>query len=178
MKILVIRSLKWLFVSVMLFGLTACAMGGIMDGDTYPAHTFSFDTRIDNPHEDVEVLDYQYSNSRHAGVRPPRESVAMGETFADVGIYGSILRGDFLYVKWRIGKPGTNEYLGPYEVKVDLKSRLPADITNLTIHFVIHGPQLYVYLIWPYDPKHEYPVGSLKLFERQKQVQIYPDQVK
>lgn len=170
------RSWKVLLISVMLLSLTACAMGGIMDGDTYPVHRFSFDTQIDNPYEDVEVLDYQYSNSRHAGVRPERERVAMGETFKDTGIAGSILRGDFLYVKWRIGKPGTNEYLGPYEDRVDLKSRLPADITNLTIHFVIHGPQLYVYLIWPYDPKHEYPVGPLKEFGKVKQVQIYPGQ--
>ena len=144
-----------------------------LNGDTYPAHTFSFDTRLDSP--EVEVLDYQYSNSRHAGVRPPRESVAIGATFADVGIFGSILRGDFLYVKWRILRPGASGYLGPYEDTVDLKSRLPADITNLTIHFVIRGPQLYVYLIWPYDPKHEYPVGPLKEFGKVKQVQIYPD---
>ena len=171
-----LRSLKCLFVSVMLFGLTACAMGGIMDGDTYPPHHFSFNTQIDNPHEDVEVLDYQYSNSRHAGIRPEREGVEMGETYEDVNIYGPILRGDFLYVKWRISKPGTSDYLGPYEDRVDLKSRLPANIDELRIHFVIHGPQLYVYLIWPYDLKHEYPVGPLKEFGKVKQVQIYPDQ--
>ena len=148
-----------------------------MDRDSYPAHHFSFDTMHDSP--DVEVLDYQYSNSRHAGVRPERERVMMGETFCCENIAGSILRGDFLYVKWRVKKPGSQtEYLGPYEDKVDLRSRLPADITGLRIHFVIRGPQLYVYLIWPYDPKHEYPLGELKEFGRVKQVQIYPDQPK
>ena len=161
----------------MLLSLTACAAGGIMDRDSYPAHHFSFDTMHDSP--DVEVLDYQYSNSRHAGVRPERERVMMGETFCCENIAGSILRGDFLYVKWRVKKPGSQtEYLGPYEDKVDLRSRLPADITGLRIHFVIRGPQLYVYLIWPYDPKHEYPLGELKEFGRVKQVQIYPDQPK
>lgn len=146
-----------------------------MDKDSYPNHQFSFDTRQDSP--DVEVLDYQYSNSRHAGVRPERERVAMGQTFWGEGISGSILRGDFLYVKWRVKKHGTllPEYLGTYEDRVDLRSRLPADITGLRIHFVIRGPQLYVYLIWPYDPKHDYPPGELKGFERQKKVRIYPD---
>lgn len=170
----------WAFccASLVLFTLTACATGGITDKDTYPNHHFSFDTMHDSP--DIDVVDYQYSNIRHAGVRPERERVAMGEYFGGTHISGPILRGDFLYVKWRVKKHGTllPEYLGTYEDRVDLRSRLPADITGLRIHFVIRGPQLYVYLIWPYDPKHEYPVGELKNFGKVKQVQIYPDQVK
>lgn len=172
------RSLKCLFASLVLFGLTACATGGIMDKDSYPVHHFSFDTMRDSP--DIDVVDYQYSNSRHVGVSPERERVAMGQYFGGTNIAGSILRGDFLYVKWRVKKPGTllPEYLGTYEDRVDLRSRLPADISGLRIHFVIRGPQLYVYLIWPYDEKYEYPVGELKNFGRVKQVQIYPDQAK
>jgi len=170
----------WAFccASLVLFALTACSTGGIIDKDSYPNHQFSFDVRADSP--DIEVLDYQYSNSRHVGIRPERERVAMGEIFGAQNIAGSILRGDFLYVKWRVKKHGTllPEYLGTCEDRVDLRSRLPADITGLRIHFVIRGPQLYVYLVWPYDPKHEYPVGELKNFGKVKQVQIYPDQVK
>lgn len=152
-----------------------------MDKDSYPAHHFSFDTKHDSP--DIDVVDYQYSNSRHVGVSPERERVAMGQYFCCENIYGSILRGDFLYVKWRVKKPGAlqlllPEYSGTYEDKVDLKSRLPADIKGLRIHFVIRGSQLYVYLIWPYDEKHEYPVGVLKNFGKVKQMQIYPDQAK
>lgn len=173
-----LKNLKRILLSMLLFGLTACATGGIMDKDSYPVHSFSFDTLNDNP--DAEVLDYQYSNSRHVGIRPERERVAMGEVFRGEEISGSILRGDFLFVKWRIKKPGTllPEYLGTYEDRVDLRSRLPADITELRIHFVIKGTQLYVYLIWPYDEKHEYPLGELKNFGRVKQMQIYPDQLK
>lgn len=177
------RSLKCLFASLMLFGLTACATGGIMDKDVYQAHSFSFDVRQDMP--DVEVLDYQYSNSRHNGVRATPERVptqGTGEGFWGEGIYGNLLRGDFLYVKWRVKKPGTPpwapEYLGTYEDRVDLRSRLPADITGLKIHFIIRGQQLYVYLIWPYDEKHEYPSNEKSLFDRVKYIQIYPDQAK
>ncbi len=152
-----------------------------MDKDVYQPHSFSFNVRQDMP--DIEVLDYQYSNSRHNGIRATPERVptqGTGQGFWGEGINGNLLRGDFLYVKWRVKKPGTvlPEYLGTYEDKVDLRSRLPADITGLKLHFIIRGPQLYVYLIWPYDEKHEYPVGVLKNFGKVKQVQIYPDQAK
>lgn len=149
-----------------------------MDKDSYPVHTFSFDTLHDSP--DVDVLDYQYSNSRHVGVSPERERVNMGQGFCCENISGSILRGDFLYVKWRVKKPGapSPEYLGIYEDRVDLKSRLPADITGLRIHFVIRGAQLYVYLIWPGLKDASVPEGPIKMYRHQKQVQIYPDQTK
>jgi hypothetical protein len=168
------RNLKYIFISLMLFGLTACAVGGILDQDSYPVHHFSFDAMLESP--DIEVLDYQYSNDRHQGVRPERERVNMGQTFCCENIAGSILRGDFLYVKWRV-RTKTGDYLGPYEDKVDLRSRLPEDITGLRIHFIIRGPQLYVYLIWPYDPKSQYPVNKKSLFDRVKYIQIYPDVV-
>lgn len=149
-----------------------------MDKDVYQAHSFSFDVRQDMP--DVEVLDYQYSNSRHNGIRAEPEVVRMGLPINGQGIYGNLLRGDFLYVKWRVKKPGTllPEYIGTYEDRVDLKSRLPADITELEIHFVIRGSQLYVYLIWPGLKDASVPEGPIKLFRHQKQVQIYPDQAK
>lgn len=181
MKKIQSRSLKCLFASLMLFGLTACATGGIMDKDVYQAHSFSFDVRQDMP--DIEVLDYQYSNSRHNGIRATPERVptqGTGEGFWGEGIYGNLLRGDFLYVKWRVKKPGSllPEYLGTYEDRVDLRSRLPADITDLRIHFVIKGTQLYVYLIWPGLKDASVPEGPVKMYRHQKQVQIYPDQAK
>jgi len=55
-----------------------------------------------------------------------------------------MLPGDSLYVKWRI--KSTSEV---YDDTVDLKSRLPEDIANNRIHFIIKGSQLYVYLITP-----------------------------
>jgi hypothetical protein len=178
MKKACLKILKCLFASLMLFGLSACATGGIMDKDVYQAHSFSFDVRQDMP--DVEVLDYQYSNSRHNGVRAEPEVVNMGIPINGQGIYGNLLRGDFLYVKWRVKKPGSllPEYIGTYEDRVDLRSRLPADITGLTIHFVIRGSQLYVYLIWPGLKDASVPEGPIKMFRLRKQVQIYPDQAK
>lgn len=135
MKNWCLQKTVWLVAGVMLYALTACATGL-----TY--HSFDFDARRDSP--DVEVLDYQYGNSKQPGVRNPDYLRNGGRSLQSAGIYGEMLRGDFLYVKWRLKKTGE-----VYEDTVDLKSRLPADITDHRIHFVIRGPQLYVYLISP-----------------------------
>lgn len=119
--------LKHVLLAFILLSLAACATGGLMDQDVYQMHSFSFDVRQDMP--DIEVLDYQYSNSRNNGVRPERERVDMGQAFNSGGISGNLLRGDFLYVKWRIKKSDAPawamKYLGTYEDRVDLRSRLP-----------------------------------------------------
>jgi hypothetical protein len=73
------------------------------------------------------------------------------------------------------------EYLGYYDDKVDLRKRLPFDITGFGIHFAVIGPQLYIYLI---PPPGTWPVGALRppVLESTsiylKQHQIYPDQSK
>ncbi len=157
--------LIWLIISAVQFGLAACATGGATVN-----HHFSFDTKWDS--SGVEVLDYQYGSSGQFGTHPEKERVALGETFPGNNIYGAMQRGDFLYVKWRIKQTGQI-----YQDKVDLQPRLPADIKDLRIHFVIKGPQLYVYLIWPFDG-HQYPPGDLNRYVGQKRVQIYPDQPK
>lgn len=131
-------------------------------------HSFSFDTRYDSP--DVEVLDYQYGRGSLVEIQPERERVALGQVFLYTGDNGAMPKGDFLYVKWRIKETGKI-----YDDKVDLTSRLPADIEGLEIHFVIKGPHLYIYLIWPYDAQHEYPPGELKRYSKVKQTRIYPD---
>lgn len=150
-------------------------MNEVMTGDVYQAHSFSFDVRQDMP--DIEVLDYQYSNPRHNGIRAEPEVVRMGLPVNGEGINGNLLHGDFLYVKWRVKKPATllPEYIGTYEDRVNLRSRLPADLTDLRIHFVIRGAQLYVYLIWPGLKDVSVPEGPVKMYRHQKQVQIYPD---
>lgn len=172
--------LKHVLLAFILLSLAACATGGLMDQDVYQMHSFSFDVRQDMP--DIEVLDYQYSNSRNIGIKPEAERVSIqsgkGGFWGD-GISGNLLRGDFLYVKWRIKKPDAPAwamaYLGTYEDRVDLRSRLPADITDLRIHFIIRGTQLYVYLIWPGLKDASIPKGPVEMYPHQKQVQIYPD---
>ena len=143
--------------------------------DNYPMHSFSFDTDEDSP--DAEVLDYEYGTSRQFGTHANKERVAMGQVFPAWNTSGHMPRGDTLTVKWRIKNPKNRmEYIGYYEDKVDLRKRLPADITGLRVHFVVKGSQLYVYLISPDLKLTSEPVGPVRMYPSQKQVQIYPDQ--
>lgn len=129
-------ALKCLVIGVVLT-LGACAIGS-----DAPIHEFEFDTWVDSP--DVEVLDYQYGTSRQPGVRPSAESLRLHQVGQASGVNGAMLRGEFLYVKWRIRKTGE-----VYEDRVDLRNRLPKDLDHCNIHFVIDGAQLNVYVISP-----------------------------
>ena len=86
-----------------------------------------------------------------------------------------MLRGDFLYVKWRIKSTGM-----VYEDTVDLRNRLPADIKDHRVTFIIRGPQLYVYLIPPEGRKRAKgkPPNGPRMYEDLDTVTIYPDQPK
>jgi len=84
-----------------------------------------------------------------------------------------MLRGDFLYVKWRIKSTGQ-----VYEDTVDLRRRLPADITDHRIHFIVKGPQLYVYLITPERRPPDMPPNGPRPYQYLKTITIYPDQAK
>jgi hypothetical protein len=161
------KRIAW--IALFLFGLEACATSGAM-----VHHSFSFDSDEDSPN--AEVLDYQYGTSSQFGTHADKARVARGQTFPSDNISGGMPRGDFLYVKWRIKSPvKQSEYVGTYEDTVDLRIRLPANITSMRVHFVIRGPQLYVYLISPELKPASEPEGPVRAYASQKQVQIYPD---
>ncbi len=103
-------------------------------------HSFSFDARWDSP--DAEILNYRYGESKHPGARPQGYSLISGSVPQHATIIGNMLRGDQLYVKWRV--QSTKKI---HEDTVDLKNRLPVDITRHRITFIVSGPHLYVYLI-------------------------------
>jgi hypothetical protein len=134
-------------------------------------HHFSFNTIVDSP--DAEVLDYQYGSSGQFGTHANKERVQLGQVFPQWNTAGVMPRGEFLYVKWRLKSSGK-----VYEDKVDLTTRLPADITDHRIHFVIKGAQLYVYLISPERRPASSPAGPVKTYAYLKQYQIYPDPAK
>jgi len=133
-------------------------------------HSFSFNTIVDSP--GAEVLDYQYGGSGLFGMHANKDKVRLGKVFPAWSTSGVMPKGEFLYVKWRLKSSDQ-----VYEDKVDLTTRLPADITDYGIHFVIRGPQLFVYLI---PPPGVWPAGAMKLAAAAylKQHQIYPYQAK
>lgn len=131
------RRLAWLLLAVCVSVQVACATTPRVTN-----HTFEFDARWDSP--GIEILNYRYGNSKQPGARPPEYMLTKGKVAQQVGISGDMLRGDDLYVKWRIKSTGEI-----FEDTVNLKDRLPADIINHRIRFIIKGPQLYVYLVTP-----------------------------
>ena len=172
------RIIRGILLGLMLAWLTACASGPrVVD------HAFSFDARGDSP--DAEVLNYRYGDSNLPGTRIPpallRESGVSGGT----GINGPMPLGDSLYAKWRIKSTGA-----VFEDTVDLKRRLPWDITDHRIYFIVEGSQLYVYLI-SRDPIRGYLTPdevakadremttprqkALRIYIRHRITQLYPD---
>jgi hypothetical protein len=144
--------------------VAACTSGSLVN------HAFSFDAGQESP--EAEVMDYRYGDSKQPTARNPEYLLRQGKSLQGAGIQGEMLRGDFLYVKWRIKDTGQ-----VYEENVDLRHRLPADIRDHRIHFIIKGPQLYVYLVTPERrPKDAQPNGP-RPYQYLKTLTIYPGQL-
>ncbi len=84
-----------------------------------------------------------------------------------------MLRGDVLYVKWRNKASGQI-----YEDTVDLRRRLPANITDQRIHFMVKGPQLYVYLISARPRPPNTTADGPRMYRDLESTLIYPDRPK
>jgi len=130
-----VRIVENIVIFFAILSINACAAWS----DT-PVHGFSFDAINESP--EIEILDYQYGNSKLPGVKPSLSDLQRGNIAQRTAIYGPMLRGSFLRVKWRIKKTGET-----FEISVDLNRRLPSDITGDRIHFVVNRKQLLVYLI-------------------------------
>ena len=147
---------------IMAYALTGCAATpDIVD------HAFSFNTRYDD--QNAAVLDYRYGASR-LPVQAPEAAVKEGTGLLSTNVNGPMLRGDSLYVKWRDERTGQ-----VYEDTVDLRQRLPAEMTSYRIHFIVKGRQLYVYLISP-EPRPQNMAGTgPRMYRDLKSTLIYPD---
>ena len=84
-----------------------------------------------------------------------------------------MLRGDELYVKWRIKSTGS-----VLEDTVDLRSRLPESIKGCEIYFIVKSAQLFVYLITQERRPPDMPPNGPRHSQHLKTITIYPDQPK
>lgn len=127
---------RWLAMLGLLLALTACA-----STPRLVPHAFNFEGWNDGWAKQADLLEYAYGDA-YAPVRDKsRDGSGIGYSW---GVNGPMPVGDFLYVKWRL--KGTGEVL---EDKVDLRHRLPRDMTDHELTFVIEGRQLYVYVVTP-----------------------------
>ena len=183
-KLLNGRQLRWIVWLPLVFAIAI--QGACATGPRPINHTFEFDARVDS--QDVEIIDYRYGDSNVPGVRGcPAQYFPCERSRQYAGTTGKMPLGDELYVKWRIKSTGK-----VYEDTVDLKNRLPDDITNNRIRFVIKGAQLYVYLITPVklipnpcpsrDRRHQLDISEIQdnricsLYCSTKTIRLYPGQ--
>ena len=120
------------------------------------------------------IIDYQYYNHYDGGLKGNPKWVSKGLPTSPITTYANMYVGEYLYVKWSTGLTGK-----VYERRIDLTSRLPSDMEDLRFYFELREEQLYVFVIWPYDKKHSFPLelNQVKRFRGQRQLQIYPDPV-
>jgi hypothetical protein len=114
--------------------LTACATGPKLVN-----HAFGFNVEQDSPGH--EVLAYRYGTGLMHTTSSDTSIRQFGKSRQGTNVNGPMPLGDSLYVRWR--DLNTNK---TYEDTVDLRPLLPRDMTLQRIHFVVDGPQLYVYL--------------------------------
>ena len=155
------KTLRALLIVAMLALISCATNAEVVD------HAFSFDMRDDG--QDAEVLDYRYGASK-LPVRAPEAAVSEGRPLYQTNVHGPMLRGDSLYVKWRDKSSGK-----VYEDTVDLRHRLPADMTDKRIHFMTRGPQLYVYLISSGPKSANSAAGGPRMYRDRETTLIYPD---
>ena len=155
----------FLCIALSLSVLVACASGPqVVD------HAFEFNVGMDSP--GIEVLDYAYGN-QYRMTRAEPHLVKEGRINQGTSIDGAFPRGDFLYVKWRVKSRGE-----VFEDRVDLRNRLPADITRQTIRFTIKERQLYVYLVTRNRRAEGSPAGPIRKYQDLEVIEIYPAQPK
>jgi hypothetical protein len=160
------RKARWLTGLAALCALAACA-----GTQQIVNHSFMFEMARDG--QDAVVLDYLYGDPAQPSARNPERLAHEGKSLQGTDVSGPLLRGDSLYVKWRVKTTGRI-----YEDTVDLRQRLPADIGGKILYFMIKGPQLYVYVISQEPrPANSPPIGP-RVFSYLKTTKIYPDEVK
>jgi hypothetical protein len=135
---------RWLAAVVLGLVLAACATGPKLVN-----HSFSFSGRDDGWMNSVDLLAYSYGDQYSRvqnDIENPRSGVFAGKDRlpSSDGVHGPMPVGEFLFVKWRV--KATGEVM---EERVNLRDRLPKNMTNHEITFVIDGRQLHVFVVTP-----------------------------
>ena len=125
----------WLAVSLLV------VMAGCATGPKLVSHSFNYDGFYDKWADKVDLLAYSYGDQ----YTKLRDKAAPGSTLgAQNNVNGPIPVGEFLYVQWRL--KATGEVL---EQRVELRDRLPRDMPNHGLPFLLDERQLYVYVTTP-----------------------------
>ena len=134
----------------MVVALAVFAFAGCAASPSSAHHSFSFDGGYDKWASDVDLLEYDYGGQYSMVRRKATDnSTPLGSR---TGVHGMMPVGEFIFVKWRIKSTGEIR-----ETRVDLRDRLPRNMFEHGVTFVIEGQELYVYLITPTEKKYMTP---------------------
>ncbi len=134
-------------------------------GERWAHYTFEFDERGEDT--GIKVLDWKLGDAPLSFMHAP----ISGPVPQTDNATGKMPVADFLYFKWRVLSTGRI-----YEDKLDLRSRLPSDMNDKTLHFAVEGSQLIVYLIFNKEGnKPGSPDCPVHLYFHNKCTRIYPD---
>ncbi|PRC90838.1 hypothetical protein [Solimicrobium silvestre] len=128
---------------------------------------FSFDMRFDDQH--AAVLDYKLWGEKNLIDGVPKEYLDKRMKFYGEGIGFQYDRPISLYVKWQGDITGSI-----YEKTVDLRHVMPRNLEGTDLYFIVHGPQIYVYLAL----KESYVRGAQRIGTRyldRTNIQLYPN---
>lgn len=170
------KPLRFLKRLALVIGLVAM-LSGCATGPRQVLHSFSFNGQNDGWAKSIDLLAYSYGDQYRMvknDVADPRSPVfkGMSELPPASSVSGFIPVGEFLQVKWRI--KATGEVL---EDRVELRGRLPPDMSNHGVTFVIDGRQLYVFVITPTPITVNLPKPPKKAWRSAYRVtyEIYPN---
>ncbi len=154
--------LRSLITGFLLFGFLGCAIT-----PTYELHSFSFWTTVEG--QNAFVLDYRYGKRGSSRADSSALPVRPGQPLSQHGQSGPMLRGEELFVKWQDRKSGK-----VFEKLVDLRGKLPPDLTGCEVTFQLFGDEIFVYVVTAQkrDPV-EPPIGPSSKRHR-KVIQVYP----
>jgi hypothetical protein len=160
---------RWLALVGWLLLATGCATA---QSPRLVNHSFNFDGWNDGWQASVEMLAYAYGDQNPMVRGEARNGHSAG---GSSGVSGQMPVGEFLYVKWRLKSTGE-----VFEQQVDLRDRLPQDMTDQELTFLMDGPQLYVYVVTS-ERKKAYGEPPLQKTWRSyfaKAYEIFPSQQK
>ena len=143
-------------------------LAGCATGPKLVPHAFNFNGWSDGWAQSAVLLEYSYGDQYPMVRGRSTDGSSIGVQW---GVNGPMPVGEFLYVKWRL--KATNEVL---EQRVDLSERLPRDMTDHELTFVIDERQLYVYVVTPLRKKSyaEPPVSRTWRSRFAHAYEIYP----
>ena len=157
---------------LVLFALSACASNSATancSDNNRVSQAFSFDAPFESP--DITLIDYFYGTPNC----PSMHNTEGVMRLQSENTFGPIRRAQKLYVQWQI--KSTGQIL---EDTVDLRQRLPKDMTKHRLHFIVRNTQLFVFVVTPeFRHKDLPPDDGPEVYSRlRKTLTIYPDQSK